>query len=111
MIDTPTAEEPPIAEVEAAEEVKPKRRRSRKAPQAEETVVEPASAPVPPVEPQDEAAPAAKPARKRRSKAAEPSPSKTEATTEAVPLPAANNDTSDEETGEPRRGWWQRTFG
>ena len=111
MIDTPTAEEPPIAEVEAVEEAKPKRRRSRKAAQPEETIAEPAPASAPLIESPEEAAPAAKPARKRRSKATEASPSKTEPATEAVPLPAANNDTLDEETGEPRRGWWQRTFG
>jgi hypothetical protein len=29
-----------------------------------------------------------------------------------IPVPAANNDTAEENPDEPRRsGWWQRTFG
>ena len=39
-------------------------------------------------------------------------PAGEEAGSEPVLVPAANNDTLPEkESGEPRRGWWQRTFG
>ncbi len=110
MIDTPTAEEPPIAEAAAAEEAKPKRSRSRKPAQVEATIEEPAPIETPSDEISAQAAPAAKPARKRRSKTTK-APAGTEPSTEPVSIPAANNDTSDDESGEPRRGWWQRTFG
>ena len=120
MVERPIDEEPPIAETQAAEEAKPKRRRARKAAaaEAELAVPEPAPADAPPAETVDQAAPAAKPARKRRGKAApseaegaaaEPAPAAAEP---AAPLPAANNDAAPEEEGaEPRRGWWQKTFG
>jgi ribonuclease E len=115
MVERPTDEEPPIAETEAAEEPqpKPKRRRSKKAaPEAEAAVAEPAPPEAPPAETADQEAPATKPSRKRRTKAAEsqaqePAP----APEEPVSVPAANNDTSAETGSEPRRGWWQRTFG
>ena len=104
MAERPVAEEPPIAETAPAEEAKPKRRRTKKA-----AAEEPAPAAAPPAETVDEAPPPAKPTRKRRGKAAaEPAP-EAEAT---AALPAANNDTAPaEENGEPRRGWWQKTFG
>jgi ribonuclease E len=113
MVERPVDEEPAIAETQPAEEPKPKRRRSKKAAaEAEVAVPEPAPAEVPPAETADQAAPPAKPARKRRTKAAkdaeqtaEPSPE------ESAGVPAANNDTAAEASGEPRRGWWQRTFG
>jgi ribonuclease E len=98
MVERPIDEEPPIAATEPAEEAKPKRKRSKKA------AAEPASAEAPPDETADDAIPA-KPARKRRSKkseeAAEPEP---------VGVPAANNDTAEEASGEPRSGWLQKTF-
>jgi ribonuclease E len=110
MVERPVDEEPPIAETEPAEEAKPKRRRSKKAAAvADVEVTEPAPAEAPPAETADQGAPPAKPARKRRSKAAasvEPEP----ATSEPASIVAADNDTVDED-GEPRRGWWQRTFG
>jgi ribonuclease E len=113
MVERPVDEEPAIAETQPVEEAKPKRRRSKKAAaEAEVAVSEPAPAEAPPAETADQAAPPAKPARKRRTKAAkdveeapEPAPE------ESVSVPAANNDTAAEESGEPRRGWWQRTFG
>jgi ribonuclease E len=116
MVERPTDEEPAIAEVKPSEEAKPKRRPSRKKAdaEAEGAVPEPAPADAPLAETADEAAPAAKPARKRRSKAAEAAPAeaKQAAASEPVPVPAANNDTAaTDENGEPRRGWWQRTFG
>ncbi|MFL6754642.1 MAG: Rne/Rng family ribonuclease, partial [Sphingomicrobium sp.] len=124
MIERPIEDEPPIAETEAAEEPKPapakRSRRKKAAPEAEVTVPEPAPADAPPAETSEEATPAAKPARKRRSKKAEAAPlegetapaePKTASPAEPTPVPAANNDTADESAGEPRRGWWQRTFG
>ena len=79
---------------------------------------EPAPAEAPPAETAEDANPSedaisVKPARKRRAKAkTEEQASEPEAPpAEALPLPAANNDTTTEESGEPRRGWWQRTFG
>jgi ribonuclease E len=114
MVERPIDEEPPIAETAAAEEPqpKPKRRRSKKAvAEADVEVAEPAPAEAPPAETADQSAPPAKPARKRRAKAkAEPEGAEP-AAEEAVALAAANNDTAEEPDGEPRRGWWQRTFG
>ena len=119
MVERPVDEEPAIAETQPAEELKPKRRRSKKAPtEAEVAVPEPAPAEAPPAETADQAAPPAKPARKRRTKAAKEAEQtkQAEQAPEAVPeesvgVPAANNDTAAEPSGEPRRGWWQRTFG
>jgi ribonuclease E len=113
MVERPIDEEPPIAETEAAEEPqpKPRRRRSKKTAEAEVAVTEPAPAEAPPAETADQAAPAAKPARKRRTKA-EPEPHEAEPVAEEpVGVPTANNDTAAEPATEPRRGWWQRTFG
>jgi len=114
MVERPIDEEPPIAATAPAEEPKPRRARSRKAAaQAAVAVTEPAPADAPPAETAGEEAPPAKPARKRRSKAgatadsSEPEP----AAAEPAHIPPANNDTVEEEGGEPRRGWWQRTFG
>jgi ribonuclease E len=111
MVDRPIDEEAPIAETQPAEEAKPKRRRSKKAVEAEIAVVEPAPPEAPPAETADEAAPPAKAPRKRRAKAKEEP-------AEAVPAGAdavANDTATDaglDESGEPRRGgWWQRTFG
>jgi ribonuclease E len=111
MVDRPIDEEAPIGETQPAEEAKPKRRRSKKAAEAEIAVVEPAPPEAPPAETADEAAPPAKAPRKRRAKAKEEP-------AEAVPAGAdavANDTATDaglDESGEPRRGgWWQRTFG
>ena len=84
----------------------PKKRASRKkAAAAEAPAVEAVEADAEP-----EAKPAKAPARSRRRKA-EP------AAAEATPVDAAPAETepaegdTDDATGEPRRGWWQRTFG
>jgi len=129
MVERPIEDEPAIAPTEAAEEPKPKRRRSRKANAeaeaaaepavaepavAEPAVAEPAAAEAPPAEIADQDALPAKPARKRRTKASAASAAEPEAAAEPaepVALPEANNDTAEDENGEPRRGWWQRTFG
>ena len=115
MVERPIDEEPPIAEVQAADEPKPRSRRPKKtAAETEIAIPAPAAADAPPAETADQQAPPpAKPARKRRSKAAATAPAEEQAAAaEPVPVPAANNDTADDESGDgPRRGWWQRTFG
>jgi ribonuclease E len=126
MVERPVGEEPPIADVEApaepqpapteAVEEKPKRRRATRAKAAsadaeEIAVAEPAPADAPPAATSGDDAPA-KPARRSRSKkaapVAEPEPAGAES-----PAPSADNDEAEtsDEGGEPRRGWWQRTFG
>jgi len=118
MVERPIDEEPPIAETVQDEEPKteaPKRGRRKKAqPEAEASAPEPAPVEAAAAETAEEAPPAEKPARKRRSKKAEAAAAEPEqpASGEVVPVPAANNDMAEEDDdGEPRRGWWQRTFG
>jgi ribonuclease E len=116
MVERPTAEEPAIAETEPAEEPKPKRRRAKKAaPDAEVTGAEPAPPEAPPAEtadstptpPADEAEAKPKRSRKRPAKSA-----KSDEEPAQAAVPAANNDSAEPDDGdEPRRGWWQRTFG
>ena len=109
MVERPIDEELPIAPTEAAEEPKPKRRRTKKEPaDAQAPVAEPAPAEAAPAQIADDAAAPAKGTRKRRTKKAESADADLEA--EAA-MPAANNDTATDAAGEPRRGWWQRTFG
>jgi ribonuclease E len=103
MVERTTDDEPPITETEAPAEPQPiaekdeapKPRRSRKKAEAVAETGEPEPAAEEP----------AKPKRRTRKKAAE-------AAEEAASVPAADNDPNGgEESGEPRRGWWQRTFG
>ncbi len=115
MVERPIDDEPAIAETAAAEEptAKPKRRRSKKAAADGELVV---AEPTPPEATQAEAeqtAAPAKPARKGRSKAKPKADEGLDGTgaEEAVSVPPANNDTAADSGSEPRRGWWQRTFG
>jgi ribonuclease E len=127
--DAVEAEAAPVEVVEAAETVaeeapaaeeKPKRKRAprktKAAAEAEAVAAEPVveaveAAPVAEAEP--EAAPA-KPAPKKRASrakkavAAEAAP---EATREAEPVAADGDQDGEGSDGEPRRGWWQRTFG
>jgi ribonuclease E len=110
MVDRPIDEEPALAEPAEEPQPKPKRRRSKKA-EAEVAVVEPAPAEAPPAETAQEAAQPEKPARKRRSKAKSEPEQAEPVSEEPVGVPQANNDTAAETSGEPRRGWWQRTFG
>jgi len=114
----------PAPEAEAPVEAKPRRTRRKKADTVEAEAAAPVEAPAPaPEAPEAEAeAPVAKPKRTRRKKAetveAEPAP---EAAAEPAPEPAAVATDAEapvapasaEETpsAEPRRGWWQRTFG
>jgi ribonuclease E len=138
MIETPLAQEQPVAPTEAVEEAKPRaRRRPRARPdqqaeapdsQAEaapeatspEAIAPEAEAPEAdaPQEAAASKAPAAKKPRARRSKksdaAAEAAPeaaSESITATEPASTPAADNDAENETPSEPRRGWWQRTFG
>ena len=114
MVERPIDEEPPIAETASAEEPqpKPKRRRSKKAAaEADVAGEEPAPADAPPAETADQTATPAKPASKRRTKAKAGAAKAETAAQEPVALSAADNDTAEDSGGEPRRGWWQRTFG
>ena len=131
MVERPVDEEPAIAETQPAEEPQPatpkRRRRSKAAAESEVTVTQPAPAEAAPAETAEQAAAPEKPVRKRRAKKAEAAPADEQQETaetsqpetaadagpqtESVPVPPANNDTAEEPTGEPRRGWWQRTFG
>jgi len=109
----------PEPEVAAEAPAKPKRTRRKKADaEAEAPAVEAAPvvaevAPEPVAEPAAEEAPA-KP--KRRSRAKAPVAQDLEPAAAAAPAPADGETAGDEgdgegEGGEPRRGWWQRTFG
>jgi ribonuclease E len=103
MVARPIDEEMPIGETEAPAEPQPPvettevakpRRGRKKAEPAPDTG-----------EPQPAAEEPAKPKRRSRKK-------EIEAVEDAAPVPAADNDPNGEEdSGEPRRGWWQRTFG
>ena len=115
-----------VAEEAPAAEEKPKRKRAPRKTKAEteaaKAAAEAAEAPAPveaaPVETavaEPEAEPA-KPAPKKRASrakkavAAEAAP-EAAATREAEPVAANGDDESEGPDGEPRRGWWQRTFG
>jgi ribonuclease E len=85
--------------------------------------VEPAPAEAAEAAPAEAAEPPAKPKRTRRKKAAEPeAPAETAAAptaandpedspAAAAPAGEAGAEAQDEDSGPPRRGWWQRTFG
>jgi len=113
-VETEAAEAPAeaVAANDAEPEAKPapKKRASRKKAAAAEA---PAAKAVE-AEAEPEAKPAKAPARSRRRKA---EPAAEAVTAEATPAADAPADTvpaeedTDEATGEPRRGWWQRTFG
>jgi ribonuclease E len=134
--EAPEAEAPePVAveaEVEAeapAAEEKPKRKRAPRKPKAApaeaaaeaEATDAPAAAPeaTPPVEAEAKPAPKKRASRSKKAvAAAEAAPAEaaeapvTAPEREAEPATVADGDDAvDEATGEPRRGWWQRTFG
>jgi ribonuclease E len=108
MVERPVAEESPIAETEAAEEPKPKAHRRKKA--AEPAPAESAPAEAAPVETAEDKPPA-KRTRKRPSKAAKPAEAEPAEPSPQPALAANNDEGSLEDAGEPRRGWWQKTFG
>ena len=99
------AAEPASAEASTAPEdtpAKPKRTRKKKVAEDEVTAEPAAPAVEASVEPAADAP--AKPKRTRK-KAVAAAPEAPAVTTEAAP------ETSEEQSGTPRRGWWQRTFG
>ncbi len=112
MADLPVSEEPVSEVTEPAAEEQPKTRRRPRARKAIEEAAKPEAAPALVVVevPAEEVAPEEKP--KRRAKArkkaddapVEPAP----AAVKPTPAPEASNE---DLPGEPRRGWWQRTFG
>lgn len=114
MVERPIDEELPIAKTQPAEEAQPKPKRSRSKKGAAEAdaeieAPEPATTSALPAKTAEgEAAQPVKGARKRRTKSTKEAE---RAADERVGVPAANNDTAAEAGGEPRRGWWQRTFG
>jgi len=117
MADLPVSEEPAPTEAEVAAEVPKTRRRprARKAAAVEAETAAPAAEaePVPgPVAIEEPEAPA-KPKRTRAKKKAEDAPVEPVPAAKPLPTPEPSNDAAAEEeaSGEPRRGWWQRTFG
>jgi ribonuclease E len=111
--------EPAAAEPEAAAEPK-KRGRRKKVTEVEEAgAAEPEASTI--AEPEPEAStiaepePAAEEQPKPKRRGRKPKVAEAEATPEApaeAAAPVADNDSSAAEgNGEPRRGWWQRTFG
>ncbi|HMG48582.1 MAG TPA: ribonuclease E/G [Allosphingosinicella sp.] len=110
-----------------------RRPRARKRGEAAEVTAEPEAAPAPEPEPEPEPEPAAeaeakpKPPRGRRKKAeaappeevpppaaandSEPAPKARRRKPAAKAAPAAPDGEEVDADGEPRRGWWQRTFG
>ena len=124
MVERPVAQEPPVAEIEAAQEpfeeptpvaAEPDAPRARRRPRARKEAAATASAPA------ERASEPAKPARKRRSKAAsEPAPTTAEpappgrkpaSAAKSVPTPDNDPALAEADQGERRSGWWQRTFG
>ncbi len=124
MVERPIAEEPPVADVEAAQEpfeepapvaADPDAPRARRRPRARKEAAATATAPA------ERASEPAKPARKRRSKAdsepeaTSPEPvaaaGKTAAKAKSMPKPDNDPALADGDQGERRSGWWQRTFG
>ncbi len=108
MVERPTEDEPPIAETEAKPEAQPKPKRSRKKKaEAAEPAEEPAPPEAPPAETSEQTAPKAKPKRRTRK-----SDEESAEAPKGPAAPSADNDPNgDEAPGEPRRGWWQKTFG
>jgi ribonuclease E len=109
---SPTVEPPPMvteaptaaSEGEPGPEPKPKRGGRRK------KSTEPVE--VAPEEAARASEPEEKPKRRtRKTKAAEAEPVNAAESAESAPPPTADNDSTAEQDGEPRRGWWQRTFG
>ena len=117
------APEPVAVEAETEAPAKPKRSRRKKVDAAEaepEAPVAEVVAEAPAAAPEAEVEAPAKPKRTRRKKSDSPEAEASAATaveaTESdaapeAPVAAAASDPVDDKPGEPRRGWWQRTFG
>jgi len=111
MADLPVSEEVTTEKAEPAAEEKPKaRRRPRARKNVEETAAAKAApAPVAVEAPAADEAPAEKPKRRARAKKAiDDAPVEPVTAPRSTPAPEASNE---DVPGEPRRGWWQRTFG
>ncbi len=109
MVERPVDEEPAIAETEAPAEAQPKPRRSRK---KKAEADEPAPPEAPPAETAGEEQAIAKPKRRTKAKAKDEPAAKVAGPEEGTAVPEADNDANGgDASGEPRRGWWQRTFG
>ena len=103
-VDEPVGQEPSAPASEAEPQPKPKRG-GRRTKAAEPVAAKPEHAP--PAGQSEE-----KPKRRtRKAKAAEATPANAPQAPESAPTPNADNDSAAEQEGEPRRGWWQRTFG
>ena len=103
-IDEPVGQEPSAPASEAEPQPKPKRG-GRRTKAAEPVAAKPEHAP--PAGQSEE-----KPKRRtRKAKAAEATPANAPQAPESAPTPNADNDSAADQEGEPRRGWWQRTFG
>jgi ribonuclease E len=129
MVERPIADEEAIAVTKAPDEpfdqpepAEPEAPRARRRPRARKLEAAPvAASSTPESEPSPEPDPApTKPVRKRRSKAAatdalapaERSERVSEPGPAAASVPTPDNDSvMTDDDGEPRRGWWQRTFG
>ncbi|RIX32003.1 Rne/Rng family ribonuclease [Sphingomonas edaphi] len=133
MIETPASEEEPITALEADVQEKPKTRRRPRARKGDAVDATPAVETPAPIEEPAEAVAEEKPKRRSRAKKAEDQPAD-EAAIKTAPKRASRSKTKDapsapepanvdsapapvdaapvnDETSEPRRGWWQRTFG
>ncbi len=105
----------PVAEAEAEAPAKPKRARRKKDEAVAEAVVAPVEAEAPAADeaPAEAAKPKRAPRRKKSDTVAEEAPAADDTVgngPEAAPG-AANDANGTTDSGEPRRGWWQRTFG
>lgn len=111
--DAGIAAEPQPA-VDAEAPAKPKRTRRKKADEVTEAVEAPAAEPVAAEAPTEDAA---KPKRRSRAKAATTTAEPAPVTQDLAPAVSdgaaaeAEAEAPEDEGGEPRRGWWQRTFG
>ena len=124
LADLATAEQPAAAQAEPAAEEKPKTRRRPRARKPADEAIDTETPPAPQVldvapatkETVSEPEPAVEEKPKRKSRArkkpddapSEPTPSARKAVAAPVPTPEPSNE---DVPGEPRRGWWQRTFG
>ena len=115
MADLPIAEEPVAADAQATEDEKPKtRRRPRARKKADQsTEAEPAvsvalAVPGPVPDPGADETPKRKPRAKKKADDAPKEPKPVARRAAATPMPEPSNEDA---PGEPRRGWWQRTFG
>jgi ribonuclease E len=125
MVERPVAQEPPVADVEAPQEpfeeptpvaADPDAPRARRRPRARKEAAATVAAPA------EKASEPTKPARRRRSKASseesepaptEPAPAGRKPASATKPVPKPDNDPAlaEDDQGERRSGWWQRTFG